>query len=56
MFAGVKLNGELTFHANFQSFGTAFLTLIRISTGEAWHAVMYAAVRKGDSVYTCKDS
>lgn len=34
LFADIKLNDELDEHANFQSIGIAFLTLIRITTGE----------------------
>ncbi len=42
-FAKVKLVGALDTHANFQSFGLAMLTLIRMSTGESWHEIMYAS-------------
>lgn len=40
MFADVKLNGALNSDANFQNVGNAFLTLIRISTGEKWPLLM----------------
>ena len=40
-FASVKLNNELNEHANFQSFGTAAMTLFRIATGEAWNQLMF---------------
>ena len=38
-FSLINLEGaeELGLRANFQSFGTAFLTLIRCATGEAWN-------------------
>jgi hypothetical protein len=45
LFAEVKLQGYLEVHANFQSFGSAFLTLLRCSTGEAWNAIMLDTMR-----------
>ena len=45
MFATVQLQDELSRHANFQSFGTAFLVLMRASTGEAWNSIMHDTVR-----------
>jgi len=32
---------EMGRHVNFQTFGAAFLTLIRCSTGEAWNSIMF---------------
>lgn len=46
MFATVKLQSSLNEHANFQNFGTAFLTLFRASTGEAWNELMKDASRQ----------
>lgn len=42
-FSTVDLNGasEMGSHVNFQSFGSAFLALIRCSTGEAWNSIMF---------------
>lgn len=37
----IKDTDELTRHVNFQTFGAAFLTLLRCSTGEAWNAIMF---------------
>lgn len=34
LFSTVKLSGELNHHANFQSINAAFITLIRVLTGE----------------------
>jgi voltage-dependent calcium channel T type alpha-1I len=45
MFAPLKKQNGINIHASFESFGTAFLTLIRISTGEAWNNLMYDSVR-----------
>jgi Ion transport protein len=45
VFAEVKLQSYLDIHANFQSFGLAFLTLLRCSTGEAWDSIMMDMVR-----------
>jgi hypothetical protein len=33
-------------HANFQHFGTAFLTLFRCATGEAWNSIMFDSSRE----------
>lgn len=41
MFATVALGDNIDTHANFQSFGTAFLFLMRAATGEAWNAWMH---------------
>ena len=53
MFATVQLQDELNRHANFQSFGTAFLLLMRASTGEAWNSVMHDTVRQKSSQFDC---
>ena len=44
-FATVKLQENLTVHANFQTFGTALLTLFRMATGESWFAIMFDCAR-----------
>ena len=46
LFARVSWGDEglVNKHANFRSFGNAFLTLARHSTGEAWNEFMYAMV------------
>jgi hypothetical protein len=43
----------LDVHANFQSFGEAFLTLIRCSTGEAWNAIMADVKREQQVNFDC---
>lgn len=40
LFAPVMLQSTLSEHANFQSFGTAVLTLFRSTTGESWNYIM----------------
>lgn len=40
LFATVKLQSSLNYHANYQSFGRAMLTLFRGTTGEAWDYIM----------------
>ena len=44
-FALVDLDGaaEMNKHANFQTFGASFLTLVRCATGEAWNSIMFEA-------------
>ena len=46
LFAEVKLQWYLDVHANFQSFGNAFLTLLRCATGEAWNSIMVDTMRQ----------
>ena len=41
-------------HVNFQSFGSAFLTLIRCSTGEAWNSIMFDSSREYSILYQCE--
>ncbi|CAM9780756.1 unnamed protein product [Chrysoparadoxa australica] len=50
LFATVMLQEELNEHANFQSFGSSFLTLFRMSTGEAWNTIMHELFLSEDCV------
>lgn len=52
-FALVDINGasEMNQHVNFQSFGPAFLTLIRCSTGEAWNSIMLDSSQNYNILY-----
>ena len=45
LFAEVKLQSELNVKKNFQSFGTALLTLFILSTGEEWPELMADSAR-----------
>lgn len=40
LFAEVKIQDNMDRHANFESFGRAVLTLLRVSTGEGWVGIM----------------
>merc|ERR1712196_94630 len=42
MFAKIAFEDAYNEHANFQSFGTAVLTLMRATTGENWNGMMYS--------------
>jgi hypothetical protein len=53
MFAPLKLQGSINVHANFQSFEVAFLTLVRISTGESWNTLMHDSVRENSILFEC---
>ena len=53
LFADVMFNGELNTHANFSHIGVAFLTLIRISTGEDWPLLMDALSKSYSLDYQC---
>ena len=55
LFATIKLQDYLNVHANFQDFGSAFLTLIRISTGEAWNSIMHDCLRKKAPNFNCME-
>lgn len=35
------IDREMGYHVNFQRFSTAFVTLFRCSTGEAWNSIMF---------------
>ena len=51
LFAEVKLNGEINEHSHFMTFGTSFLTLIRIITGEKWPKMMEALSKSNSPSY-----
>ena len=53
LFAPVKLQEFLNVHANFEGFGIAFLTLIRMATGEAWNEIMKDAKRQKNVLFDC---
>jgi hypothetical protein len=42
LFGKVMLHDSLNEHANFQTFGNAFLTMMRCATGEGWNDIMNA--------------
>jgi hypothetical protein len=56
LFAEVKINGALDEHANFQTIGSAFITLVRVITGENWPLLMEALSRDKDVNYDCIDA
>ena len=45
LFAEIQLQENLNEHANFQTFGFAFLALVRCSTGEGWNFLMIDSSR-----------
>lgn len=45
--------GQICYHCNFETFGTAMLTLMRCATGEAWDAIMMDAARDQSIIYQC---
>ena len=47
---------EMNKHVNFQSFGSAFLTLIRCSTGEAWNSIMFDSSQPYSIMYQCNEN
>jgi len=53
LFADIKLNGELNYHANFQDVGSSFLLMIRITTGESWPKLMEAVSKSNSATFKC---
>ena len=53
MFSEIKLQDNLTRHANFENFGRAILTLLRVATGESWNGIMYDCARMESINFTC---
>ncbi len=49
----MKLQDDLSEHANFQTFGNAFMTMVRSSTGEAWNSIMIDVARSKSPVFEC---
>ena len=48
LFGFIQINGpmqELNEHVNFRDFHTSFLLLLRCSTGESWHMIMFDYAR-----------
>lgn len=54
-FSMIKLQTSLNKNANFQTFGTAMLTLFRISTGEGWNDIMEDCAREKSIEFLCYD-
>ena len=46
---------ELNEHVNFRDFGTSFLLLLRCSTGESWHMIMFDYARSYSPQYQCRE-
>ena len=53
LFAPVKLQEYMNVHANFEGFGIAFLTLIRMATGEGWNYIMMDSKRQKNVLFDC---
>lgn len=53
LFAEVKLQEYLNRHANFENFGRAILTLLRVATGESWVGIMHDCARQPDITFNC---
>lgn len=53
LFAEVKLQDTMDRHANFENFGRAILTLLRVATGEGWVGIMQDAARHPSIHFEC---
>merc|ERR1719502_466001 len=51
LFATIQFSDAYEDHANFRDFPTAFLTLVRCSTGENWNGMMYDMVASDNDGY-----
>jgi hypothetical protein len=51
LFSDIMPNGELNDYSNFRTFGTSFLTLIKIITGEKWPLLMEAISKPPSTLY-----
>lgn len=49
------LHDALSEHANFQTFGTAFLTMMRCSTGEGWNEIMLSVMDQSSVLFQCQE-
>ena len=47
---------ELNEHVNFRDFSTSFLLLLRCSTGESWHMIMFDYARSYSPQYQCREN
>jgi Ion transport protein len=53
LFPFTKLQSTLNIDSNFQNFGTSFITLLKISTGENWNVLMKDASRDPQPNFAC---
>lgn len=53
LFGEVKLQEVMNRHSNFENFGRALLTLLRVSTGEGWVGIMRDAAREPSILFSC---
>lgn len=44
---------QLGYHANFRNFSTAFLTMFRAATGEAWNSMMFETMWQPSILHQC---
>lgn len=56
LFATVQLQSTFNEYSNFQNFGIAFLTLLRIQTGENWPQMMMDIATKKTVYNNCDDT
>lgn len=53
LFSEIKLGDNLNDDVNFKNFWRAFLTLIRMSTGEAWDTILSDMIAKRTIINQC---
>lgn len=51
LFGYIKLQPELNYHANFQTFSNSFLLLMRCATGEGWNNLMFDTARENSITF-----
>ena len=55
LFSDVMISPPLNNHANFSNFAYAFITLLRISTGDAWHEILFGIGREKSILFQCRN-
>ena len=55
LFGSVKHSGPMNKRLNFGNFLNAFMTLIRICTGEGWNDLMYALSARNSHYHSCEE-
>lgn len=52
-FGEVKRTGNMNDYINFETFTSAFITLLTVSTGDNWHATMESFAKTRSPSYDC---
>ena len=53
LFGNVMRNNALSSNLNFETFGTSFISLFVVATGDSWETIMYSCLQKYSIFYKC---